>query len=182
MEPSDETAALRRRIMRLSSFNAWSVTLIAGCFTLLSLLGLSVPGIIVGAAVTASGPIEFQGQKALQTDVAQARLWMVGSQVWLMVCVMGYCGWRLMLLDPADPFAVFGEEAGQLLQLVEVMGISTAELEHLFVRAYRLTYGLIAGLTVLFQGGLALYYNSRIGRLERGESNLYIGPPDHGCP
>jgi hypothetical protein len=48
---------------------------------------------------------------------------------------------------------------------VEIMGISAAELEHLFVQAYRLTYGLIAGLTVLFQGGLALYYRSRIGRL-----------------
>lgn len=151
--------------MRISKINAWSVTLIAGFFTLLSLIGLSVAGIVVGAAVTAAGIIELQGQKALQTDPARARLWMVGSQVWLLTGVLSYCGWRLMMLDPADPLAVFGSEAGQLLQMVEIMGISSAELEHLFVQAYRITYGLIAGLTVLFQGGLALYYRSRIGRL-----------------
>jgi hypothetical protein len=165
METTDESSALTRKIMRISKINAWSVTLISGSFTLLSLLGWSVAGIVVGAAVTAAGLIELHGQKALQTDPARARTWMVGSQVWLLICVLSYCGWRLMMLDPADPFAVFGSEAGQLLQMVEIMGISAAELEHLFVQAYRLTYGLIAGLTVLFQGGLALYYRSRIGRL-----------------
>ena len=165
METSDELAALTRRVMRISLINAWSVTLIAGSFTALSLLGLSLAGVIVGAAVTAAGPIELHGRKALQTNVTQARGWMVGSQVWLMSCVLGYCGWRLMMLDPADPFAVFGAEAGQLMQMVDIVGISSAELERLFIQAYRITYGLIAGLTVLFQGGLALYYRSRIGRL-----------------
>jgi len=53
-----------------------------------------------------------------------------------------------------------------LLQMVEIMGIPPAHLEQLFVQSYRITYGLIAALTVLFQGGLALYYRSRIGRLE----------------
>jgi hypothetical protein len=165
METTDESSVLTRRIMRISKINAWSVTLIAGGFTLLSLIGLSVAGIVVGAAVTSAGLIELHGQKTLQTDPARARTWMVGSQVWLLTGVLSYCGWRLMMLDPANPLAVFGSEAGQLLQMVEIMGISSAELEHLFVKAYRITYGLIAALTVLFQGGLALYYRSRIGRL-----------------
>ncbi len=163
-EPEDK-AALEHGVLRISNINAWSVTLIASGFTLLSLLGWSVAGIVVGSAVTGAGLMELHGQKALKTNPSQARQWMVGSQVWLMTGVLSYCIWRLIMLDPADPFAVLGD-AGQLLQMVEIMGIPPAHLEQLFVQSYRITYGLIAALTVLFQGGLALYYRSRIGRLE----------------
>ena len=176
METNTETSVLTRKIMRISAINAWSVTIIAGAFTLLSLVGLSIAGVVVGAAVTAAGFMEMHGQKSLQSDPSQARQWMVGSQVWLMSCVLGYCGWRLLMLDPSNPFAVFGEEAGQLMQLIDIMGITSAELERLFIQAYRITYGLIAALTVLFQGGLALYYRSRIGRLVDAHTSTDSAP------
>ena len=175
METADESAALTRKITRISSINAWSVMVIAGGFTLLSVLGWSVAGIVVGAAVTGAGVIELHGQKALQTDPARARQWMVGSQVWLTTGVLGYCIWRLVSLDPDDPFAVFGD-AAQLFQLVELMGLSRAQLSSLFIQAYYITYGLIAGLTLLFQGGLALYYWSRIGRLVRSCGHTVPAP------
>jgi len=181
MKEPDDKAALEQRILRISNINAWSVTLIAGGFTLLSLLGWSVAGIVVGAAVTTAGVMELHGQKALRTDPSRARQWMVGSQVWLLTGVLSYCGWRLTMLDPADPFSVLGE-AGQLLHMVELMGVSAAELEHLFVQAYRITYGLIMGLTVLFQGGLALYYRSRIGRLAAAHAPTEAVSPRPAIP
>ena len=166
MKEPDDKAALEQRILRISNINAWSVTLIAGSFTLLSLLGWSVAGIVVGAAVTAAGLMELHGQKALQTDPSQAQQWMVGSQVWLLTGVLSYCIWRLVSLDPDNPLAVLGDTT-PLLQLTEAMGLSMLHVTELFVKAYTLTYVLIAVLTVLFQGGLALYYRSRIGRLVR---------------
>ncbi len=164
METTDESQALTRKILRISKLNAWSVTIIAGTFTFLSLLGLSLAGITVGLAVTIAGPIEMRGHRKLANHEPDARRWMVGSQVWLMACVLAYCSWRLMSLDPENPFAVFGD-AAQVFALVEAMGLPMEQLRTLFVQAFTITYALIAGLTVLFQGGLALYYRSRIGKL-----------------
>ena len=175
MEKTDNASALTQKIMRISTINAWSITLIAGSFTLLSLIGLSVPGVIVGAAVTAAGFMEMHGQKALQEDPGRARTWMVGSQVWLMACVLIYCGWRLLSLDPDNPFVVFGD-AGQVFQLVEALGIPMKYLASLFIQAFYITYSLIAGLTILFQGGLALYYRSRIGRLVDAHTSTVSAP------
>ena len=164
MKTTDEPSVLVQKIMRISTINAWSVTFIAGAFAVLSLLGLSVAGVVVGVAVAASGPIELSGNRVLQTDPAQARKRMVASQLWLMICVLSYCAWRLLSLDPENPFVVFGD-AAQVFELVAILGIPKAYLAPLFIQAFYITYGLIAGLTILVQGGLAVYYASRIGRL-----------------
>ena len=164
MDMTNEVNQLTEKIMRISTINAWSVTFIAGAFTVLSLLALSVPGVVVGAAVAAAGPTELYGQRKLEDDPRTARTWMVGSQIWLMVCVLSYCAWRLLSLDPENPFVVFGD-AAQVFELVEVFGIPQSYLASLFIQAFYITYGLIAALTLLFQGGLAMYYRSRIGRL-----------------
>ena len=166
MNMTDEVARLTQKITRISTFNAWSVTFIAGSFAVLSLLALSVPGVVVGAAVAAAGPTELYGQRKLEDDPRTARTWMVGSQVWLMVCVLSYCAWRLLSLDPDNPFVVFGD-AAQVFELVEVFGIPQSYLASLFIQAFYITYGLIAALTLLFQGGLAVYYRTRIGRIIR---------------
>jgi len=166
MNTHEDPSARLQRIRRISTVNAWSVTVLAGSFTVLNLLGLSLPGVLVGAAVTAAGPIELHGLKRLEADPGRARTWMVGSQVWLIVCVLTYCVWRLLSLDPDNPFEVFGD-AAQVFELVEVFGIPKAYLASLFIQAFYITYGLVAGLTLLVQGGLSVYYASRIGHLMR---------------
>ena len=170
MKTTDDHVLLYQKVMRVSTINAWSVSFIAGAFALLSLLGLSIPGVLVGIAVAAAGPIELYGQKRLEADPRRARTWMMGSQIWLMVCVLSYCTWRVLSLDPDNPFVVFGD-AAQVFELVAIFGIPQAYLASLFIQAFYITYGLIAVLTVLFQGGLALYYRSRIGRLVRASES-----------
>ena len=161
-----DAAPLVQRIARISTVNAWSVTILAGSFTVLSLLGMSIAGVIVGAAVTAAGPIELFGLKQLHTDPSRARRWMMASQLWLILCVLTYCTWRLLSLDPDNPFEVFGD-ASQVFELVEMFGIPKAYLASLFIQAFYITYGLVAGLTLLVQGGLTVYYGTRIDRLMR---------------
>ena len=164
MTVTDEADTLTQKIMRISTINAGSVTVFAGAFAVLNLLALSLPGVLVGVAVTAAGPLEMVGQRRLETDPRRARTWMVGSQLWLMLCVLSYCAWRALSLDPDNPFVVFGD-ATQVFELVAVFGIPQGYLASLFVQAFYITYGLVAGLTLLVQGGLAVYYHSRIGRL-----------------
>ena len=164
MNFDDEADVLTQKITRVSILNSWSVTVFAGAFAVLSLLALSLPGVLIGVAVAAAGPLEMVGQRQLETDPRRARTWMVGSQLWLMLCVLSYCAWRALSLDPDNPFVVFGD-AAQVFELVAVFGIPQGYLASLFVQAFYITYGLVAGLTLLVQGGLAVYYLTRIGRL-----------------
>ncbi len=154
-----------RRVLRISKFNAWTVTVISGLFAVLSLFGMSLPGVLVGGGVVAAGLMEMRGHRRLEAGEPGARDWMAFSQVWLILCVLIYCGWRLAALDPEDPFALLGDSSS-LVQLVEIAGISLEELGELFVQIYTYTYGAVAALTVVFQGGLGLYYWVRVGRLE----------------
>ena len=154
-----------RRVLRISKINAWSVTIISGVFALLSLLGMSLVGVLVGGGVAGAGLMEMRGHRRLEAGEPGARQWMVASQAWLISCVLGYCGWRLAALDRDDPFALLGDTAG-LVELVGLAGVSLEEVGELFVQIYTYTYGAVAGLTLVFQGGLALYYWFRVGRLE----------------
>jgi hypothetical protein len=154
-----------RRVLRISKINAWSVTIISGGFAVLNLIGMSLVGVLVGGGVAGAGLMEMRGHRRLEAGQSGARQWMVFSQAWLVLCVLAYCGWRLAALDPADPFAMLGDTTG-LNQLVAIAGISTEELGGLFIQIYTYTYGAVAALTLVFQGGLGLYYWVRVGRLE----------------
>jgi len=154
-----------RWLVRISKINAWTVAVTAGVFGLVSLVTGSLAGVVVGAGVSASGFIEMRGHRRLAAGQAGARQWMAGSQVWLVTCVLAYCGWRLAIFDSGHPLALLGDET-MVLQAAGMVGMTGAELGDLVTKIYRWTYGSVAGLTVLFQGGLGLYYWSRIGRLE----------------
>ena len=105
MPETDEHAQRRRRLIRLSKINGWSVTVIAGGFALLSLFSLSWAGVFVGAVATGSGVMEIRGHRRLEAGRPGARGLMVGSQVMLVLCVLLYCAWRLASFDPVQQIA-----------------------------------------------------------------------------
>jgi len=154
------------RVVRLSKFNGWSVACIAGGFAVLSLFSLSLSGIIVGAAVCGAGVMEIKGHQRLESQESGARGLMAGSQVVLVGCVVLYCWWRLWSFDPADPLAILGGFKNQLTDLAELALIPIGQLEAQVIQVYTLTYQLVAGLTLLLQGGLGLYYWVQVGRVE----------------
>ncbi len=170
MQDAEEHRKKKQRILRISKLNAWSITFIAGAFTALGLLSLSWAGVLVGASVTGAGLAEIRGYRKLAAGEPDARTWMTGSQIWLMFCVLLYCGWRLATLDVSDPFAVLGDSAN-ILELTSAMGLSKAAVADLFIKAYLWTYGLVAALTCIFQGGLAVFYWVNIGKLQSKDAD-----------
>ena len=164
--PETDEHARRRRLIRLSKINGWSVTGIAGGFALLSLFSLSWVGVIVGTVATGAGITEIRGHRRLEAGRPGARGLMVGSQVMLVLCVLLYCWWRLASFDPDDPLAIIGGAEGQIRELAELAFVSMSELEAQVARIYALTYKLVAGLTLALQGGLALYYWVQVGRVQ----------------
>ena len=101
----------------------------------------------------------------LQRGEPGARQWMAGSQVWLIVCVLIYCAWRLLAFDPEDPLAVLGD-AEMLRTAASLAMMPPGMLEDLVTTVYTLTYRLVALLVFLFQGALGLYYWVRVGKLQ----------------
>ena len=165
MRNNDHSKQLAR-VLFLSKLNAYSIVIISGTFGLLCLFMLDPVGIIVGAAVAAAGLMEIRGHRRLRSGSPGARNWMAGSQVWLVVCVLAYCAWRLAVFDPDDPLAALGDT--ELLETtVSLAAFPQGMLEDLVTTVYTLTYKLVAGVSLLFQGGLALYYWVKVGRLER---------------
>ena len=164
--PRTDRSKQLRRILWLSRINAYSIVVIAAAFGLLCVVLLEPAGILVGAAVTAAGLMEIRGHRRLRSGIPGAREWMAGSQLWLVLCVLAYCGWRLLAFDSEDPLAVLGE-AKLLKFTAQVAGYSQEMLEDLVTLVYTLTYKLVALVTLLLQGGLALHYWVKVGRLER---------------
>ncbi len=82
--------------------------------------------------------------------------WLIGSQVFLLSTVVAYCGLQLVRAKipeiPPEIDALFQQDADQL-------GIS----KHDFVlfAFNRLLYGMLAVMTFVYQGGMALYYYRR---------------------
>ncbi len=164
MLDSDEHARRLKRLLRISRVNGWTVVVIAGLFGLLSLLTLDVAGFLVGAGVTGAGAMEIVGHRRLENGQSGARGFMVGSQGWLIFCVLIYCTWRLFIFDVDDPLAILGDS--ELLRSVATSGgLPMSVLEGMVTLVYQLMYRLVAALTLIFQGGLGLYYWLRVGAL-----------------
>jgi len=173
MPEVDQHAKQLRRVLGVSKFNAWSVTIIAGLFTLFGLLSLSVVGMLVGSGVIAAGLMEFRGHRRLEAGEPGAREWMAGSQVWLMTWVLGYCVWRLLSFDPAMVMDAIDQMLSlpavmspELQEAMQRLGISTQELGAMVTKMYYTLYGVVALLTTVFQGSLGAYYWLRVGKLE----------------
>jgi hypothetical protein len=163
---ADPQAQRIQRLIRLSRFNGYSVACIAGGFAVLSLFGLSLSGVIVGAGLTGCGLLEIKGHRRLAAGEPGARGMMAGSQVLLVLCVLLYCWYRLAVFDPDNPMAILGSMEPQLRELTELAMVPMAELEAQVRMIYLLTYRLVAAVTVVLQGGLAVYYWVRVGQAE----------------
>ena len=124
----------------------------AGVFALLGAVNGDTLGAIVGLAVAGAGAIEYHGATMLGHRDPRGLRWLVASQVCLFAAIAVYCGIRLVHLElPPIP-----DELRPMLEAnAAVAGIS---VEDFVAMAYRLTLKLVLALSVLYQGGLGLYY------------------------
>jgi len=136
--------------------NAWSVTLLSGAFTVGSLIFWSPVGIVVGVAVVGAGLMELRGRGLLLRNASGAREWMALSQVWLLMTVLIYAAHRLWVFDWNAPLSDMSMQ--ETMQLTVLTGLHGELLGRFVAGVYGLIYGVVAVVTVVYQGGLALYY------------------------
>jgi hypothetical protein len=147
----------------MARFDGLSVLVVAGSFALLSAYSRDVSGAVIGLLVAAAGAIELHGVALLRSGRNGMR-WLVSSQLYLMGVMLGYVAFRLAKPDISWllPYLT-GEAAEPFEQAAQQAGMTVQEM---LVESLRMIYFCVAALTVLYQGGMTLYYLRRRGAVE----------------
>lgn len=143
------------RVLRVARLDGMSVAAVAGVFALLAALAGDGLGAVIGLLVAGAGAIELHGATLLKHGEPRGMKWLVSSQVFLLVTVIGYCVLRLLHPGLEPLLAAMTDDMKASL---ETAGW-TPEKFVSFV--YNTTYYAVAVVTFFYQGGMALYYYRR---------------------
>ena len=111
----------------------------------------------IGVLVAGAGAVELHGVTLLRHSDARGMTWLVNSQCLIMLSMLGYCALRLAHPQLEPLRATVTDEMKQQL---EIIGWS---VDHFIGLVYRFTYFAVSLATVLYQGGMAIYYFRRRG-------------------
>ncbi|HEX7478578.1 MAG TPA: hypothetical protein VF331_12275 [Polyangiales bacterium] len=168
-------AAERRRAgltgaVKLAAWNGYGLCISAG---LCLLSAIADPWLLLTAAVLGGfGYAELRGRKHLQRYDARALSWLCINQVGLMLVTVCYALWQLHAGTTGEaPLSQALREHPELqAALASGDDPQVAELAHdvgdLYRKGVIIAYVALIALSVLMQGGSALYYRSRRPVLE----------------
>jgi hypothetical protein len=143
-----------RRVLRVARIDGLSVLVVAGGFGVLSAAFGDFSGAAVGFVIAAAGAVELRGVSLLKAARIEGMNWLIASQAYLLLLILGYAAYRLANLahDPLIRVIVQGlREAGADPEMLPI------DL-HQMMKA---TYCALALITVLYQGGMIVYYRHR---------------------
>jgi len=182
-----------RRVLKVSRLDGWSVAIFAGGCSLVSLAFGDPVGVSVGLLVTLGGTLEIRGHRMLKHGNADGMRWLVRSQLVVLATIWAYAARQLLSFDegylqeqaiPAirDLLAALGIDLDETLKQVD---LSIKDLVPLVRRAFYLLYGGVMAVTLIYQGGLALYYRRRTAAVAQALTappavTAPFSPNDHG--
>lgn len=148
-------ATALQRVGKLARFDGLTVLVVAGCFAAVSLAMCDWAGTAICLGAAGAGAAEWHGGMLLKTRRPGCLRWLVGSQLCLLGLVWIYAAWRYTHYDPqlisalVEPF---------VRERLEEAFLTMDDLAPALEFAHRLTYLLLATLSLAYQGGLAWYY------------------------
>jgi hypothetical protein len=168
-DPTPADKALKW-VLRLSWLDGWSMLVIAVLSLLLTLLLFNPLGIFISLLILSAGVIELRGRRALKRRRADGMKLLVRSQLLVLTVILVYCA---RCLGSYDAGYVRDELIPEMRQtLLAMLGISLDDLmvqagltvNELVPRVHQMflaLYGGVVVLSLLFQGGLALFYRRK---------------------
>ncbi len=147
-----------RRVLAVSRLDGWSVVIVAAFGTLLALVLGDLVGVLVGGLVLGTGAMELRGHRMLKQRDAAGMRWLVRSQLFLLSVILAYCTSRLASFDPES---VMGNLTPDMAAVLQEAGINQADILPLVRTMFLTVYGAVAGVSLLYQGGMAFYYGRR---------------------
>jgi hypothetical protein len=171
MKPQPSSADTLRRVIKIARFDGLSVLILSGLCTL-GAIALGAWGSIgTGLLITAAGWSEWHGAKLLQRGRARGIGWLVRSQLYLLSIILLYVIGKMTSFD-LDPENVrlhiqqmnplFAQFTGRTIQeYLEDVGLTVQDVPRLARTFFYAAFGTVALVTLIYQGGLALYYRRR---------------------
>ena len=159
--------ATLRRVLALSVMDGWCMSLFSGFCTLVSLLVAEWSGAVVGALVVFCGLTTLRNRRRLLQGEASGMTGLLRAQLMVILVVFVFVLENLLAFDPVamnqklislESSSAIG---GQLVNLLFACGLSVADLHPFLKPVYFGFYLIVMGGTLVFQGGLALYYLTR---------------------
>ena len=99
--------------------------------------------------------MELHGSVLLRNGGSRGVRWMMASQLLLLAVIFGYVAWRLKNIDiaPMRPLVT-----DQQREAIANLGMT---VDHFLRLVYKGSYAIFALVSLIYQGGLALYYHRR---------------------
>ncbi len=168
--PTPQEKALRR-VLLISRLDGWSIVVIAVLSLLLTLVLGELLGLGISLLVLVAGIMELRGRRALKRRDPDGMKLLVRAQMFLLTVILVYCARCLGSFDAGylqeqlipemrQNLLLFGINFDEVLKEAD---LTVAEIVPLVHMMFLVLYGTLAFVSLLFQGGLALYYRSKTG-------------------
>jgi hypothetical protein len=149
-----------QRVLRVANIDGLSVLAVAGILALAAAAAGDYAGAAIGLLVAAAGAIELHGAGLVRAGETRGMKWVLASQPYLLAILLAYCVLRLTNFDATLLRAAMTDEMRDTIQQA---GYGVDEFLRL---VYNLTYGTLAIATLIYQGGMTLYYLRRRAAVE----------------
>jgi|tagenome__1003787_1003787.scaffolds.fasta_scaffold20962423_1 hypothetical protein len=151
-----------RKAARVAGFNGWTTAAAAAFSAMFLLFDRSPAAIAITLGLSIVAYNEFRGRKRLLNFDPSAATMLGWNQLGLLAAIVAYCLWMLSgtSAEAAKTMSQFNSASER--ELLSMAG----DLEGLYKTASLALYGGAIVLSVLFQGGNALYYFTRRRHVE----------------
>ena len=156
-ESTKQEKALKR-VLTISRLDGWSVIVFAVLGILLTLVIGDISGLGVGLLIGVAGWMEVRGHNLLKQRKPDGMRWLVRSQMFLLAVILVYCSSRLGSFDEET---VMSSLTPEMETILSEAGIGKNDILPLVRTAFFAVYGGVAIATLLYQGGMAMYYKSK---------------------
>ena len=174
--PPSLPEAAYRKVVKISRFNGWSIAIIAGLGSLLSLAFGDLLGGGLGLLAVACAVMEIYGNVLLQRKDSHGMTWLVRAELSLLSIVLVYSISRLFSFDGEY---VLSNLTPELEAMLKEVGISRGEIVPLVQLFFRAFYGAVIAVATIYQGGLAFFYHRKTALVEEALRPLptIVRPP-----
>ena len=138
------------------------VMFMSGFVALLGAFGHQAPVAIAGAIAVGAGACEWHGSNQLRSGTGPGIEWMKLGQLGLLAVVLIYSIWMMTHFNYTAFEALMPEWYMYRIETdLRARGLPDEQMPAVFRFMNTLSYAIVAGLSCVYQGGLAFYYHSK---------------------